>query len=141
MQIKVKKLREDAFLPKYALSGDAGMDLFAVENTTIEPGEIVSVQTGVSIEIPQGYVSLIWDKSSIPLKYGLTTMGGVIDHTYRGEYKIIMFNAGKEPHTFERGDKIAQLLIQPVISGEVVEVEELSDTVRGDGGFGSTGRN
>jgi dUTP pyrophosphatase len=117
------------------------MDLFAVEKTTIEPGTIVAVPTGVAIEIPQGYVSLVWDKSSIPLKYSLTTMGGVIDHTYRGEYKIIMFNAGKESHTFERGDKIAQLLIQPVISGEVVEVKDLSNTVRGDGGFGSTGKN
>lgn len=140
MQVKVKKLHAEAILPKYALVDDAGMDVFALERTIIEPGQIMAVSTGIALELPKGYVSLIWDKSSISLKYGLTTLGGVIDCSYRGEYKIIMHNASNKPHTFERGDKIAQILIQPIISADIVEVDELSDTVRGGAGFGSTGR-
>ncbi|MFA5926929.1 MAG: dUTP diphosphatase [Patescibacteria group bacterium] len=139
MEIKVKKLHPDAILPKYALPGDAGMDLYAVEETIVEPGKIVPVPTGIAIELPEGYVSLVWDKSSIPLRYGITTMGGVIEHTYRGEYRIIMHNSSTVPHTFERGDKIAQLLIQPIVSAQIVEVGELSESLRGQGGFGSTG--
>lgn len=140
MQIKVKKLHPDAILPKYALPGDAGMDLFAVEDTEIKPDEVKAVPTGIAIEYPEGYTTLVWDKGGIAFKYGITTMGGVFEHTYRGEYRIIMYNAGKEPHIFKKGDKIAQLLVQPIINGEVVEVAELSDSIRGAGGFGSTGK-
>lgn len=140
MEIRVKKLDPKAILPKYTLPGDAGMDIFALERTTLAPGQILAVPTGIALELPKGYVSLIWDKSSIPLKYGLTTMGGVIEHTYRGEYRIIMYNTSDIPHTFERGDKVAQILIQSVVSAEIVEAERLTETTRGTGGFGSTGR-
>ena len=115
------------------------MDLYSVENITIEPGQRYAVATGLSIELPEGFVSLIWDKSGIALKKGVTTMGGVIEHTYRGEYKIILLNTSAEPFEIKIGDKIAQILIQPIVTAEVEEVEELSETARGAGGFGHTG--
>lgn len=139
MIVKIKKLSPDAIIPRYALPGDAGMDLFSIEDVTIDPGDRYPVATGLSIELPEGYVSLIWDKSGIALKKGITTMGGVIDYTYRGEYKILLLNTGKEPYEIKKGDKIAQLLIQSIITAEIEEADELSKTSRGDGGFGSTG--
>lgn len=141
MQIKVKKLDPRAILPKYALPNDAGMDLFVLQETTIKPGERIAIPTGIAIEMPSGYVSLIWDKSGLALKHGLTTLGGVIEYTYRGEYRIIMYNCGSESFTFKKGDKIAQLLIQPIVSAEIIEVEELSHSDRGTAGFGSTDNN
>ena len=139
MKIKIKKIVPEAIIPKYAVPGDAGMDLYSVENITIEPGQRYAVATGLSIELPEGFVSLIWDKSGIALKKGITTMGGVIEHTYRGEYKIILLNTSATPFEIKIGDKIAQILIQPIVTAEVEEVEELSETARGAGGFGHTG--
>jgi len=139
MQIKIKKLNPDAIIPRYALPGDAGMDLFSAEDVTIMPGERHPIATGLSIELPEGFVSLIWDKSGIALKKGLMKMAGVIEHTYRGEYKILLLNTSKEEVEIKKGDKIAQLLVQPIVTAEIIEVDKLSETDRGAGGFGSTG--
>lgn len=138
MLLKVKKLNPEAILPKYAREGDAGLDLYSCEECIIEVGERKLVSTGISIELPEGYVALIWDRSGIANK-GIKTMGGVIDHTYRGEYKVIMLNTSKEDYEIKKGHRIAQVLIQPIVTAEVQEVEELSETQRGDGAFGSTG--
>ena len=139
MKIKIKKLNENAVIPAYAHPGDAGMDLYASEDGVINPGERKLIGTGLSIELPEGYVSLIWDKSGLAAKRGITTLGGVIEYTYRGEYRVVMYNTSQEPHEVKAGEKIAQLLIQPIVSAEVEEVTELSETARGDGAFGSTG--
>jgi len=138
IKIKIKKLSKDAIIPSYAYKGDAGLDLFSCEDAIIFPGERKLISTGISAEIPEGYVGLVWDKSGIALK-GIKTMAGVADSGYRGEYKILLLNVGKENYRIKKGDKIAQLLIQPVLTSEIQEVEELSKTERGEGGFGSTG--
>ena len=137
MKIKAKKLHLDAIIPQHLLHGDAGLDLHSVEDVTLKPGERCAVSTGLAFELPEGYVSLIWDKSGLALKKGIKTMGGVIEHTYRGEYKIILFNTSNEAFEIKKGEKIAQMLIQPVMSVDVEEVIELSDSVRGAHGFGS----
>ncbi len=138
MLIKVKKLNPEAVLPKYAHPGDAGLDLYSCEHVTLLPGERKLVSTGISMEFEKGYVALIWDKSGIA-NNGIKTMGGVIEHTYRGEYKVVMLNTSSEIYEIKKGQKIAQVLIQPIVSAEVEEVSELSETQRGDGAFGSTG--
>ncbi|MBU0893950.1 MAG: dUTP diphosphatase [Nanoarchaeota archaeon] len=137
--LKVKKLHPDAIIPSYAHEGDAGLDLFSCEETEILPGEKKLISIGLSIELPKGYVSLVWDKSGIASNFGITTMAGVIDYTYRGEYKILLFNTTKESFKIHKKQKIAQLLIQPIETAEIQEVNELSETQRGKGGFGSTG--
>jgi len=139
MKLEVKKLDPEAKLPARAHVDDAGLDLYANEVCVLSPGERRTVKTGVVLAIPTGYVGLIWDKSSIPHKWGVKTMGGVIDASYRGEIGVIMINLSKEPYIIEKGAKISQLLIQKVELPEVCEVTELDDTIRGEGGFGSTG--
>lgn len=139
--VKIKKLHVDAKIPFYAHPGDAGMDLFSIEDAIIKAGERGLIGTGLSIELPEGYVSLIWDKSGLAANKGIKIMAGVIEYTYRGEYKIVLFNTSKEDWVVHKGDKIAQILIQPIATAEVIEVNELSETSRGAGAFGSTGHN
>ncbi len=139
MKIQIKKLKPEARLPEYAHSGDAGMDFFSVENINIKPGERIVCQTGIAMKIPDGYVGLIWDKSGIASKGGIKTMGGVIDSGYRGEIGIILQNLSKKDYNIKSGDQIAQMLIQKVESPKIEEINELDDTERGEGGFGSTG--
>lgn len=139
MNLKIKKLYHDAIVPRYAKAGDAGMDVFAYETLTLLPGERGIVKTGISTEFPEGYVLLVWDKSGISTKTGVTTLAGVIDAGYRGEIGIAVINLGHEPYMFEKGSKVAQLLFQPVLQPEIEEVSELSESERGEGGFGSTG--
>ncbi len=140
MELKVKKVHKDAVLPKFAHPGDAGMDLFALEDTVVLPGKISRIRTGVAMQIPDGYVGLCWDKSGLSMNQGIKTLGGVIDAGFRGELILGVINLGKEPYTFEKGHKVMQLLIQKVEHPEIEEVAELSDTSRGEGGFGSTGK-
>lgn len=140
IKIKAKKINPDALLPKYAHVGDAGMDLFSCENYVLKPGERKLFNTGLKIELPRGYVGLIWDKSGIANK-GIKTMGGVIEHTYRGEYGVILLNTSRKDYEIKKRDKIAQLLIQQIETAEIIETKELSETPRGEGGFGSTGKN
>lgn len=137
--IKIKKLHPEAILPNYAHPGDAGMDFFSNETTTLQPGERKLISTGISMAIPEGHVGLIWDKSGLASKHGLKTMAGVIDTGYRGEIKILIHNLSSSPYIIEKGNKIAQMLIQPVEQKKIIEVEDLDDTARGKDGFGSTG--
>ncbi|MDR3559651.1 MAG: dUTP diphosphatase [Candidatus Pacebacteria bacterium] len=140
MKVLVKKLHTDAEMPKFALPGDAGMDLHSIENVIIEPGKRYACGTGVAMEIPEGYAGLIWDKSGIAAKFGIETLGGVIDSGYRGEVKVILVNLGQEDYKIEKGDKVAQILIQKIYNPEIEEVSALDDSQRGAGGFGSTGK-
>jgi dUTP pyrophosphatase len=138
MKLKVKRIHKEAKLPVYGLQGDAGMDLFSVEDIVLEKGKAIPVPTGIQVAVPGGHVGLIWDKSGISLK-GVHRLAGVIDSGYRGEIKVVMINLGEEPFVINKGRKIAQMLIQPVLSVEIEETGDLGDTTRGDGGFGSTG--
>lgn len=139
MILKVKKLHPEARLPKYATPGDAGMDLFALGTFTFAPGTSKTIATGIAVEIPEGYVGLIWDKSGLG-SIGLKVMGGVIDSSYRGEIKVRLMHTGTAYHEFNTGDKVAQMLIQPLICADIVESSMLSESKRGSKGFGSTGK-
>jgi len=141
MKIKIKKLNEDAKIPSYAHFDDAGMDLCASADTLIKVGERVQVPTGLAIELPVGYVGLIWDKSGLSHKHGLKTLGGVIDSGYRGEILVGMINLGKDEYRLEKGHKVAQMIIQEKVSVEFEEVSELDESSeRGASGIGSTGK-
>ncbi|HNV96813.1 MAG TPA: dUTP diphosphatase [bacterium] len=140
INVKIKKLYDDVIIPSYALYGDAGLDVFSREDVIIEPMERYIFHAGFALEIPEGYCALIWDKGGISMKRGLKVMGGVFEYTYRGEYTICLLNTGKEAQEFKKGDKIAQILIQPIIKANIVEVEDLSETERGAGKWGSTGK-
>ena len=140
MELRIKKLHPDAKIPTYAHAGDAGFDLYAIETVTIPAGNRALVGTGIAMEIPDGYAGLAWDKSGLSNNHGLKTLGGVMDAGYRGEIKVGVVNLGERDYTIEAGHKIAQVVIQKVERAEIKEVAELSDTVRGHGGFGSTGK-
>lgn len=139
MKINIKKLHENAKVPTFAHSFDAGMDLYTPERIEVLPMQRLKVRTGIAFEIPDGYVGLIWDKSGVSNKYGLKLLGGVIDSGYRGEVLVGVINLGTETVVFESGEKVAQMLIQKVEHPELIEVDELIDTERGAGAFGSTG--
>ena len=139
MKIQIKKLHPDAKVPKFALEGDVGMDLFSVVDVVLKPGERISCPTGIAIKIPDGYAGLIWDKGGPSHKFGIKTLGGVFDSNFTGEYLIGLVNLGQEEYKIEKGQKIAQVLVQKVEIPEVEIVEELEETNRGDGKFGSTG--
>ncbi len=137
--VKIKKLKPEAVIPTYAHPGDAGMDLYSCEDYTLKAGERKLFGTGLSIELPEGYVSLFWDKSGLAAKQGLTVLAGVIEYTYRGEYGVVLLNTSDKEVEIKKGQKIAQLLIQPICTAEIQEVTELSESSRGTSGFGSTG--
>ena len=139
IKIKFKKLNPEAIIPNYAHLGDAGMDIYSCEDCIIYPKERYLVSTGWSLELPEGFVSFIKDKSGIAYKKGILHMAGVIEYTYRGEYKILLYNTTNKPHKIKKGEKIAQVVILPVVTAEIQESNELSETKRGDGAFGSTG--
>jgi dUTP pyrophosphatase len=136
----VKKLDEKAIAPKYAHTGDAGMDIFSNEDCVLKSGERRIVKTGIASSFPEGYVVLVWDRSGNAAKKGIKTMAGVIDSGYRGEWGVVLLNTSNEDFEIKHGDRIAQGLLQPVISAEIKEVENLDDTARGSGAFGSTGK-
>jgi dUTP pyrophosphatase len=139
MQIKVKKLNKDAKLPTHGHPGDAGMDFYCTEDVIFPPGKQERVHTGVAVEIPDGYVGLIWDKSSISFNLGLKVMGGVIDSSYRGEIIMNLLNVSNKEVLMKKGHKIAQMVVQKFEHCDILEVEELTETVRGHGREGSTG--
>jgi dUTP pyrophosphatase len=139
MKIQIKKIHPDAKIPHFALAGDAGMDLYSVANVVIKPGERISCPTGIAIKIPSGYAALIWDKSGPSHKFGIKTLGGVIDSNYTGEYLIGLINLGKEDFKIERGQKIAQVVFQKIENPKIEEVDDLEQTNRGESAFGSTG--
>jgi dUTP pyrophosphatase len=138
--LKIKKLNQSAKLPTYAHPGDAGLDLFASVDVTIPAMSQVVIPTGVAMEIPKGMVGFVWDKSGLAVNSGLKTMAGVVDSGYRGEVLVCLINLSKKKHTFKKGDKIAQMVIQKKETVAIKEIKELSETKRGAGGFGSTGK-
>lgn len=143
MEIKVKKLHPDATIPSFAHPGDAGMDLYVPETVTIASGERKSIALGLAFEIPDGYVGLMWDKSGLSHKHGVKSFGGVIDAGYRGELHVGIMNLSDKPYIFEKGHKIIQMLIQPVVHPTITEVgatESLTPSSRGEKGFGSSGK-
>ncbi len=138
--VKFQLLRADAKLPQYAHPDDAGFDIYSTEKKTLVPGERYVFQLGISSAIPEGYFVSFRDKSGLAAKYGLHTLAGVIDSGYRGEWGVVIVNTGTEPVTIEKGDKIAQGILQEAPRAKIIEVGKLSDTERGLGGFGSTGK-
>ncbi len=143
MKIDVKiKLTNNAKLPKYHTEFSSGLDLYSNETVTIQPGDIYIFNTGISIEIPTGYEGQIRSRSGLSSKYGLFIINGIgtIDQDYRGEIKIPILNSGKREYTVISGDRIAQLVFSPVSYAKLIVCDELSDTGRGIGGFGSTGK-
>ena len=143
MQLKIKKLRPEAVLPKRATPESAGLDLCTCleQDLTIEPFQLVRVPTGLAIALEPGTVGLVYARSGLASKFGVTLSNcvGVIDSDYRGELQVAMTNHSKTPYTIRPGDRIAQLVVSPVFLPEVEEVPELDETERGAGGFGSTG--
>jgi len=143
MRVKIKRLREDAFLPEYAHGPeeDAGLDLRAVEDAVLAPGEPKAVATGLAIELPAGFEAQVRPRSGLALKHAITLPNspGTIDPGYRGEIRVILLNLGREPYRVARGERIAQIVVARY---ERVEWEEcdLAGSLRGEGGFGSSGR-
>ena len=142
--IRVKKLSPNAILPTYGSAEAAGADLYACleETVSIAPGEVFWVPTGVALEVPKGCAGLIYARSSMGVKRGLAPANkvGVIDSDYRGEIRVVLLNHSKQVQTVAPGERVAQLIITPVLTPAYEEVEELTDTERGTGGFGSTGK-
>ena len=139
VKIKVKKLVPEAIIPHYAHPGDVGMDLFSAEDVVIAPGKRATISTGIAMEYPEGYCTLFWDKSGLASKNGITVLAGAIEYTYRGDYKVVLLNTSDKEYIVKKGDKIAQVLVMPIMTAETELVEELSESVRGADGFGSTG--
>ena len=142
--VRVKKLSPNAVLPTYGSAEAAGADLYACleKSVTIEPGESAWIPTGLALEVPKGCAGLIYARSSMGVKRGLAPANkvGVIDSDYRGEIRVVLLNHGKTAQTVAHGERIAQMLITPVLTPVYTEAESLEDTDRGQGGFGSTGR-
>ena len=141
MKLRIKKEIDGVPTPSYAHEGDAGLDLYAAEETTLQPGERKLVNTGIRIALEKGFEAQVRPKSGLAVNHGITVLNtpGTVDYQYRGLIKVILFNASQEAYTIEKGKKIAQMVINKIETADVEVVEELDDTVRGDGGFGSTG--
>lgn len=142
MELQVKLLHPAAQLPRRAHPGDAGADLFAVEEVTIPPGERRDVGTGLALAIPEGYAGFVQPRSGLAFKHGIMVVNspGLIDAGYRGEVRVSLYNSGAEPFAVRVGERIAQLVIQRVEEPEFTAANELPETGRGTGGFGSSGR-
>ena len=142
MRMEIKRLDDGLPMPRYAHEGDAGLDLFAAEGIVLQPLQRHLIPTGIAVAIPQGCAGFVQPRSGLAIKQGLSLVNtpGLIDSHYRGEIKVIAINLDPTtPITISRGDKIAQLVIQRVECVDFAEVDELDTTVRGEGGFGSTG--
>lgn len=142
MRLPVRRLDPRAVLPARPHPGDAGLDLCALEALTLAPGERAKVRTGLAIELPVGHAGLVLPRSGLAAKHGIALVNapGLIDEGYRGELQVLLLNTDRRaPFTLSAGDRIAQLVVVPVVATEPVEVAELAHAARGDGGFGSTG--
>ncbi len=144
MDFKVKKLDERAVIPSYATPHSAGADLYNMQGcpVTIEPHQTVMIKTGLAIELPEGYVGLVFARSGIASKRGLAPANkvGVIDSDYRGEWMVALHNHSDVAASVDGGERVAQVVVVPYIQGAFKQTDELSDTERGEGGFGSTGK-
>ena len=142
--VRVKKLHPNAVLPTYGSAEAAGADLYACLEAavTIAPGEVYWVPTGIALEVPKGCAGLVYARSSLGAKRGLAPANkvGVVDSDYRGEVKVVLLNHSNQPQTLQPGERVAQFVITPVLQPAYEEVDELTDTSRGAGGFGSTGK-
>lgn len=143
VRVEVKRLPHGAGLPlpAYATAGAAGMDVVSAEDVTVTPGARHAVATGLALAIPEGYEIQVRPRSGLALRHGISVPNtpGTIDSDYRGELKVILINLGNEPFAIARGDRVAQLVLAPVVRAAWEEVDELDATLRGEGGFGSTG--
>ena len=139
MEIKIKRLDKEVELPVYTKEHDAALDLRTNEEGLIKAGQTRTFGTGLAFEIPKGHAGLVWDRSGLAAKNSVHTMAGVLDAGYRGELKIVLKNLSHEDFKVEKGMRIAQLVVQPVLNVNVREVEELEETERGATGFGSSG--
>ena len=137
--LSFKRLDPDAVLPERASQSSAGLDLYSIEAVSLKPGERRLVRTGLAVAIPEGFYGRVAPRSGLAVKKGVDVLAGVIDADYRGEVGCLMYNAGDEPITLPAQSKICQLIIEKIITPNAVWVEGLSDTVRGSGGFGSSG--
>ena len=139
--LKIKKLNEEATIPNFAHKGDAGMDLYSIEAVVIPSGESRLIKTGISIQLPKMTEAQVRPRSGLALKHSITVLNtpGTIDEGYRGEIGVILINHGKSDFTVTKHMKIAQMVVKPIYDISIVEVNELDDTDRGEGGFGSTG--
>ncbi len=142
LELKVKLIADNAVLPRAAHAGDAGLDLFSVDRKEILPGESALIRTGIVLELPKNTEAQIRPRSGLALENQVTVLNspGTIDSGYRGEVKVILINHGKKKFLVEEGMKIAQMVIKPVLTVKVIQVDEQSGTGRGEGGFGSSGR-
>jgi dUTP pyrophosphatase len=143
LHVPVRRLDPDLPLPEYAKPGDAGVDLRSTTDVVLEPGARALVPTGIAVAIPRGYAGFVQPRSGLAMKHGVTCLNtpGLIDADYRGELKVLLINTDRtEPFTIQRGERIAQLVIQAVEHVAFDEVDELDETSRGEGGFGHTGR-
>lgn len=140
MNIKIRKTNLYSKSPSYAHKGDAGLDLFSAVDINIKPKHRTAVPTGIEMEIPEGYAGLIWDKSGMALQDGIKTMAGVVDSTYRGEIKVVIVNLSSKIIKIKNGDKVAQILVQPITTANIIDSDSLTHTKRGEKGFGSTGK-
>ena len=142
-ELPVRRLHPDLPLPAYAHPGDAGADLRAAEDVLLPPGGRATVGTGLAVAVPDGHAAFVHPRSGLAARHGITVVNapGTVDAGYRGEVRVVLLNTDRhEPFTVHRGDRIAQLVVQPVTTVRFVDVEELPPTPRGEGGFGSTGR-
>jgi dUTP pyrophosphatase len=143
VELAFRKLSDEARLPTRAHEGDAGLDLYAVEAATLGPGERATVGTGIAVEIPPSYAGLVLPRSGLAARHGIALVNapGLIDAGYRGEIRVLLLNTDRtERFEINPGDRIAQLLVTPFAEVEPVEARELAQTLRGEGGFGSSGR-
>ncbi len=140
--LKIVRIRENVPIPKFALPGDAGFDLYISEKIILAPMERASINTGYKMEIPDGCVGIIYEKSGLSFKHGIITYGNAVDSGYRGEVRVGVMNLGKETHVFEPGHKVAQMIIHKYEEVDFKEVKdgELSTSERGERGMGSTGK-
>ena len=139
--IKIKKISTDATTPTRSNLSDAGWDLYSSQDTRyIQPGHRVLVKTGIAMEIPEGFAGLIWPRSGLAVKNGIDVFAGVVDAGYRGDVGVCLFNSSAQEVQIKQGDRIAQILFQSIPQFRIVEATELTDTNRGSGGFGSTGK-
>lgn len=142
LKVSLVKLDKELPTPRYSHHGDAGMDIYSRESVVLQPGEIKLIPTGIALEIPEGYEVQIRPRSGLALKHGLGMVNspGTIDHGYRGEVGVIAINHGKQPLALKRGERIAQMIFNKIECVDLIEVDALSPSSRGAGGFGSTGR-
>ncbi|TCP32115.1 dUTP pyrophosphatase [Scopulibacillus darangshiensis] len=141
--LKVRLIHDDAHMPYQAHEGDAGLDLYSIEETTIQPGDSALISTGIQIELPKGTEAQVRPRSGLALKHSVTVLNspGTIDEGYRGEIKVILINHGKSEFKIVKQMRIAQMVVAPVANVTMTQIEELTPSERGEGGFGSSGKN